>query len=548
MIAPKRIMALLACFFMITAGHAVQQRRVPGTGIPESVFPTDRDNPALWTSAFSYSKTNRAALPGYYAVSDIPRTGTQEYLLVLVDFTNKPFIITDSDELVEQYDRIFNEQGYYDDSVYTYKDFSFHGATGSVNDYFRAQSYNQYNPVFKVVGPIHMSHDYAYYGKNNGQSDADGVNKMVFEVCDSLAARTDVVFSGYARDGNIDQLSIIYAGKGENYDGADKNTIWPQANYISYNRNGVQKVKFACTCELFWDSDSILDGIGTFCHEFSHTLGLPDFYNVYSASESETNASMGYWSIMDYGNYENQGFSPVGYTAFEKYSLGWMEIEEITYPGTYLLNDISCKPDPDEGIHSAYRLNTGNEDQFIILENHIKTGWYQFHASQGLMVTAVNYYNNSWVSNTVNTNSRKRYYILPADNNYNRNTNQGDLFPYQDIDSITTLGAPQLSAGSSYPPYSIYGITQDTGKVSFYASMDMPTKVEALANNDISMKITDGELLVQAPVGSRLSIHDVSGRTILETVITEPHQSISLPGEGIIIVRCENLVRKLRID
>ena len=81
--------------------------------------------------------------------------------------------------------------------------------------------------------------------------------------------------------------------------------------------------------------------------------------------------------------------------------------------------------------------------------------------------------------------------------------------------------------------------------MSFYASKDMPTKVETLANNDISMKMADGELLVQAPVGSRLSIHDVSGRTILETVITEPNQSISLPVEGILIVRCGNVVKKL---
>ena len=548
--ALKHILALVACLIVFTSGHAVQIRRGPGYSIPESVLSTDHDNPAVWTNA-SYRAMTRAVAPGGYAVNDIPRTGTIEYLLVLVDFNDLHFIIEDTDALRKQYNRMFNETGYTDTTTYTFKNITFKGATGSVSDYFHSQSYGQYTPVFRIIGPVHMSKGYASYGKNDyaGYDDSN-VIKMVREVCDSLASY-GVNLSEYTRNGNVDQLSIIFAGRGENYTGSDSKTIWPQSNKFSYNKNGINEIKFACSCELFWNSDTILDGIGVFCHEFAHTLGLPDYYNTSDDSDSESNAAMGYWSIMDYGGYENEGFAPVGFTAFEKYSLGWMDLEEITYQGIYTLNEISRKPDPDAGVHTAYRISTDNDNQFFILENHTKTGWYKYHAAEGLMVTAVDYNYNSWVDNSLNNNrNRKRYKILPADNNWNRYTNADDLFPYMNIDSITTAGTPALAitgdAGPIYPLYSIYNITKNSNTVSFKVVNDTDTRVADTPAQDISISISDGELVVNAPAGSPLSIHDISGNTITETVISAPGQRISLPGRGIWIVKCGDTIRKIQ--
>ena len=539
----RYISAFLACMFVFATGHSVQIRRGSGTSIPEHILPTDRDNPELWAPA-SKQLLTRAVAPGGYALNDIPRTDTIVYPLVLVDFIDRPFTIRDTTALLKRYERMFNEEGYTDSAIYIHRGIICHGATGSVSDYFRDQSYGQFVPKFEIIGPVHPSKSYAYYG--NGK-DANVVY-LIREICDSISAKGLVDLSGFARNGSIDQLSVIYAGRGENYDGSDINTIWPQASIISnYNRHGINSIKYACTCELFWDSDTILDGIGTFCHEFSHTLGLPDFYNTTSQQESETNSSMGYWSLMDYGNYENEGFSPVGYTAFEKYSLGWMDIEEISYAGSYTLNDISIKADLDNDIHTAYRLNTGHDDQFIILENHIKTGWYKYHASEGLMVTAVNYDNNSWVNNTVNSNRAiKHYYILPADNDRNRNTNAGDLFPYQNIDSITTLGTPTLKVGSSYPPYSIYQIRFNNGIVSFHASPDMPSNIENRQIQDVSINLEDGRLSVNAPAGSTVTIYDISGRPVSKIITSEPVQQLQLPGHGIWIIKCGDVVRKIQ--
>ena len=536
---------------MMTA-QAVQIRREPGHCIPEYILPTDRDNPMLWLSNTS-SMLTRAALPGVYANNDIPRTGTIEYPLILVDFIDRPFTLTDTLALLERYEKMFNVQGYTDTTGYVHKGVRYYGATGSVSDYFRDQSYGQYIPKFKIIGPIHPSYGYAYYGKGTEDSN---VPILVREICRLIIENGLADLSGYARNGTIDQLSIIYAGQGENYDGSDVNTIWPQASYLNIDsrsepaiyKSGIRKIKYACSCELFWDSETIPDGIGTFCHEFSHTLGLPDFYNTSSETESVTNAAMGYWSIMDYGIYENGGFSPVGYTAFEKYSLGWLDIEEIDYSGYYSLNEIGSKPEPESGIHSAYRLSTGNDDQFIILENHTRTGWYKYQASQGLMVTAVNYDNNRWVGNYVNTQkNNKRYAILPADNDYHRETNSGDLFPCKDVDSITTLGTPALKAGPSYPLYSIYDIKLENGLVSFQARPDIHSAVESPLEQEISISVTDGELSVTAPTGSSLTVFDISGKPVSQTITTVPTQQIILPGHGIWIVKCGKTVRRIQL-
>ena len=165
------------------------------------------------------------------------------------------------------------------------------------------------------------------------------------------------------------------------------------------------------------------------------------------------------------------------------------------------------------------------------------------------MVTAVSYDHNLWLNNRVNTDihdvTNKHYHILPADNNYDRNTNAGDLFPYMNVDSISINGSPKLSAAKTPAEYSVYNIK--AGDVlSFYAGPDRASTTDRIKSADIDISISDGNLSVKAPVGSRLSVYDISGKTVLETVTSEPDQLFSLPGSGIWIIRCNNTVRKVQ--
>ena len=540
---------LLACILLSASIHAVQIRREPGHRLPEYFYPTDPDDPSLWTNTPTtfYSRIKRAAKPGDYALSNIPRTGTVEYPVILVDFNDRTFITRDIDSLRQHYELIFNEHGYSDTTTYTVNGHTIYGVTGSVSDYFRDQSYGQFIPKFKIIGPVHLSKSYSYYGNGTYDSNAH-ITEMIREACDSIISGQLANLAGYALNGQIPQLSIIYAGRGENYNGSDPNTIWPCASEILFFQNsdpkiynrGIRRARYTCVCELYWDTD-FPDGIGTFCHEFSHTLGLPDFYNTENSqsaiTDDENNAAMGHWSLMDYGNYENEGFSPVGYTAFEKYSLGWMDLEEITYAGLHTLNDISQEPNPESDVHSAYRLSTGNDDQFIILENRVKTGWYKFQKAQGLMVTAVDYISSEWGDNSINQYNPKHFRILPADNDYTRDSNAGDLFPYtytdstgtHVVDSISTRGKPELKAGSSYPPYSIYNITRNQNLVTFRAGYDMPSSIDNVKTNETTV-----------------TVYDISGKPVLKTTTSDP-EHITLPGHGIWIIKYGNTVKKVSL-
>lgn len=542
----RHILALALCLSVSATGFAVRPRTTSGQAVG-----ADRDNPALWQPA-SHPMLTKAAQPGTYATYDFVRTGSHRYPVALVEFSDVRFIIKDKDRLTERFDRMFNQHGFTHDAppVYT----SPTGNTtihispwaGCVRDYFYDQSFGKFDPQFDIIGTFRLPRESSHYGKGNENS-----RPLMRELLDSIAGR-GIDLTPYIRNGNIDGFLFIYAGKGENYSGANTNSIYPKADTIK-NRHGINNIRFACSCELFWDSDTIIDGIGAICHEFSHLLGLPDFYNVFSQYNSTQVEAMGLWSLMDYGNYANEGFTPSAFTAFEKYSMGWMDLEDIDVPGYYTLTDVTKEPDPAADIHTAYRINTtGNDDTFIILENHLRTGWNKFNPAEGLMATAVAYLQGNWTSNLVNTSysiDSKRYHILAADNNYSIDTERADLFPYNNIDSITINGAPRLAALGNNAIYSIYNIRWNDASISFYAGKERESEVERHQAGGVSMSVQGDCLIICAPAGSQVSIHELSGRTVLETVMETETLSVPVTGSGgFRIVRCAGITRKLRIE
>ena len=101
---------------------------------------------------------------------------------------------------------------------------------GSARQYFYDSSHGQYNPQFDVVGPVTVSKDMSYYGKDDRYGNDMYPDKMVSEACKLADSECDVDFSQYDndRDGYVDFVFVIYAGYGE-ADGGGVNTIWPHA-------------------------------------------------------------------------------------------------------------------------------------------------------------------------------------------------------------------------------------------------------------------------------------------------------------------------------
>jgi M6 family metalloprotease-like protein len=259
-----------------------------------------------------------------------PLAGAPKTLVILVNFSDKTFVVPDTKNA---FTNLLNQPGY-----------SANGATGSAKDYFMASSYGQFAPQFDVVGPFDLPKTMAAYGANVGDSDVDPAG-MVVDAC-AKADAEGVDFTQYDtdNDGVVDNVFVYYAGFNE-AEGADLNTIWPhrwvvytsQESASEYTYDGtVAQVTFdgkrifdyACTSELKGLSGSTMCGIGTFCHEFGHVLGLPDYYHTNDDGKSTLNK----WSIMDEEGYLNEGRTPPVYSSYDRFFLGWLTPQQISTP------------------------------------------------------------------------------------------------------------------------------------------------------------------------------------------------------------------------
>jgi hypothetical protein len=237
---------------------------------------------------------------------------------------------------------------------------------------------------------------------------------------------------------------VIYAGKGEHDNESQKDLIWPHSWDLSDTANGacgmvevdgVNVDTYACGPEL--NADGTVSGIGTMCHEFTHCLGLPDFYDV---NGDDDNFGMATWSLMDYGSYNGDGYVPCNYTSYEKWFCGWLEPIELTEATEVT----GMKSMTDYG--DAYIIyNPANRNEFFLLENHTQTGWDAEAYGSGMLVIHVDYDKEVWKNNEVNTvKGHQRCTIVPADNDlvFSYSSLIHDLYPYRQNDSISNTSEP----------------------------------------------------------------------------------------------------------
>ena len=213
------------------------------------------------------------------------------------------------------------------------------------------------------------------------------------------------------------------------------------------------------------------------CHEFSHCLGYPDFYDTdYSGGQG-----MGYWDLMDGGSYNGDGYQPAGYTSYERWMAGWKEPVELTTT-TQVANMKALQ----DGGEAYIVYNNGNRNEYFLLENRQFTGWDASLPGEGLLILHVDYNASAWADNTPNDiPSHQRMTWISADNEYQYTTYQGskyytiegmanDPFPYGSVNAFNKSTTPAAkffnknTDGTYYLDSSIEEITQNTdGTVSF---------------------------------------------------------------------------------
>lgn len=405
--------------------------------------------------------------------------GTKKGLIILVQFTDSKF---KSGHDLALYERIANDENY-----------SGNNFRGSIKDYFKAQSHGLFELDFDVAGICQLQHPYAYYGKNNSQEEDVKPGEMVAEAC-LWAHEQGFDFSKYDwnGDGEVDQVFVLYAGHGEaSY--KDANTIWPHMYYLSasdYGKSlsldGVTVDTYACSCEL--NGDGNLDGIGTFCHEFSHCMGFPDLYDT---SSDGGWFGMGDFDLMCSGSYNGDSKCPAGYSAYEKAECGWLTLKDMTDVEKET-SIVGVQPMSADG--DAYVIkNKGHEDEYYILENRQKTGWDSYLPASGLMITHVDYDADIWDWNMPNTsgkyedangntktNDHQRLTIFRAGNSSSDYGDSSDLYPYRSNNTLTKTSSPAAtlyntnSNGSKYMHVAIKDIAiASDGTASFTLSKDV---------------------------------------------------------------------------
>lgn len=384
--------------------------------------------------AAAYSKGQRAiSKQNNY----VPHTGTITIPVVLVNFQDVKFKINTPKEAFEQ---LFNidtqaDLGNRNDRNY-----------GSVAQYFRDMSNGAFTPKFKVYDPVTVDKPETYYGgtreNDNKDEDPRQLVKDALKLVEDQVTENDI--KSFCSDGKtIDCVYIVYAGLGQN-DGGDGTTVWANCwTTDGATLRGKEVRRYTMSGELSpWKIKDgtipAVNGLGVICHEFSHSLGLPDMYPTATSAYLD-NQEMEYWDLMDGGEYTYNGFCPTAYTAFEKEQMGWpVDIKPLDSDAS-----VTMTKSTEQG-GTAYKIvNPQNDkEEYLMLEYIQQKGWNQYLFGNGLLVYHVCLPSETLYSST-HLNNAPGYpgmAVVPADgaclssyikaneNDYG-NSLKGDLFP-----------------------------------------------------------------------------------------------------------------------
>ena len=479
--------------------------------------------------------------PGYY--------GKRRIAVILVNYGDVAFQEGHDNAL---YQRIFNEENFREEPF-----------VGSVSDYFRDQSNGLFTLNFDIFGPVTLSKERAYYGRhyndNRDMHPAEMAIEAVNLVKDMVEDWHQYDWDG---DGEVDLVYLIYAGCGEDSNGIEEE-IWPhksdlKGRQIDGDGTGPVKVDehmvvntYACSSELVWDNQ--LSGIGAICHEFSHCLGLPDFYDVFYSGGQGLN----FWDIMADGSQLANYFHPAGYSSYERWKAGWLE-PIVLESGDTTITDM----EPLQNGGECYIIyNKGNRNEYFLLENRQYTNWDACLPSRGLMILHVDEDDKIWRQNKINTDYyHQRMTWVPANGLYETVFQmeqryvewwglKNDLFPSDDVNAFnrsfkTYDNQSKRAAWLFYPnadgthqiDSSIENITQNAdGTISFNFVAAYSGEIPEEASGTVHLEDITGYYVARD--GTTLT-----GRKDRIMTVIDDGATVTLQGATILGTNEENLI------
>ena len=339
-----------------------------------------------------------------------PHMGSPRAIVILAQFQDSVFIDEDPKPVFEQY---LNAEGSLDRNVGNGTVYRNHG---SVRRYFSEMSNGLFTPQFDIYGPVTLSKGLKHYGEGE-----DNLSRLIPETC-RLAHDAGLDFSQYDEnsDGYVDLVYIIYAGYAECITGNSSDCIWPCSGTVyGGTYDGKQVLRFGVHAERngypgAWSKPRI-GGIGLFCHEFSHSMGLPDIYHTTTEPQHGVLGLDGRWGICTKRLLSHRIFG-LGARGFR------LDADRYTRSVRHLRTG-SVGNRGRKGLPRIER-NDPTKKEYLLLQNIQATGFNRILAEKlghGLLVSHVEYDQNAFSleSNSVNNViGHPRYTFIPADNEY----------------------------------------------------------------------------------------------------------------------------------
>lgn len=442
--------------------------------------------------------------PAYF-----PHTGSPKALVILVEFQDVKFKTSDPVATFTHYLKgAEGEAAPEANNAYVTKGMVNYG---SVSQYFNDMSQGKFTPQFDIVGPVTVSKNSAYYGGNAGKATDVNLAQMIAEACKGVSDKVNFADYDQNNDGYVDLVYVIYAGYSESINGNSSDCLWPKSGTNAFYEpgtnnllklNGKRICRYGINNELNatptvvnnqFNGMPLLNGIGLFCHEFSHTMGLPDLYPTVETSRVD-NQNPEYWDLMDGGEYTYSGYFPTPYSPWEMEVMGWTTPVELGDEAKQVnLNSYASD-------RTTYKIN-GKNDEYLLIQNIQTDGWWRGITkayNTGMLVWRIDYpYTTVSLDNRLNNEIGKpNVMIVPADGYVISAYNVTDddeskakykaslkADPFPGANNVPELLSVKLNKSTLKKPF--YNIKETNGVITFDYLKDYATGIDqTLADKD----------------------------------------------------------------
>jgi len=409
---------------LIATDVRVGSNKQPPSNIPKHLRPT-----GLALNRIKQQKASSLSgklMPGASGeLNRVSPTGTANIPVILVNFSDRATTYT-----VGAFDTLLFGVG-----------------NRSMKAYYEEVSYGAFSvspgPA-GIQGWHTLSKGHDYYGSDDASGDDQWPGDLVYE----SVALTDgaVDFSAYDQDGDcyVDVVNIVHQGSGEET-GGPSTDIWSHrwslsgAEYYGRSNYGAYTTNDVCPAGGFIKINDYviqpetyigqLHTVGVFVHEYGHALGLPDLYDTDYSSNGVAR-----WGVMAGGSWTSTeglaGDTPVHFSAWSKYELGWV------VPTLVTSTLVSEQIDQSATTSDVYKFLSGTE--YFLVENRQQAGFDAGLIDSGLAI---------WHVDTAKTDNKDECYppsncsdshykvaLVQADNLWELEKNidkgdGGDLYP-----------------------------------------------------------------------------------------------------------------------